>query len=121
MTKLFCETCNEEQDTVFVDGYDFGDKLMEGVKFKVKFIDGKAKCIGVEEDSEPYMKQFDWEHWKKRCEEFAQDYDVFICVKCGDDVYDEDQLADDEPKQGIKVELVNPLNVFNGLQGDKIK
>ena len=121
MTKLFCEHCNEQKDIVFIDGYDFGDRLMEGVKFKVKFSDGKAECIGVEEEAKPYMDQFNWGHWKKRCEEFAESYDVFICIECGDDVYDEDQLADDESKQGIEIELTTPLDVFNGFQGDKIK
>jgi hypothetical protein len=36
---------------VYINGYDFGDKLLEGVKFIVKKDgNGKPRCIGVHEN-----------------------------------------------------------------------
>ena len=111
MTKLFCEECNEIPEFVYIDGYNFGDRLMEGVNFKLKFSNKTVECIGVEEQSEVYMKQFNWEYWKERCNLIAKDYDVFTCPKCGEDIYDEDQLV--EPPEAIKIELTSPSEVFS--------
>lgn len=90
MRDLFCENCDKKLDFVYVDGYSFGDRLMEGILFKVKVVDNKPECIGVSEDDEPYMTQFNWEHWKKRCEEFCEDLDIATCPNCNYDVLVED-------------------------------
>jgi hypothetical protein len=90
MKELFCEECNKKLEFVFVHGYDFGDRLMEDVFFKVRVVNGKPECFGLKEECKPYMVQFNWEHWKKRCEEFCEDLDIATCPNCNYDVLVED-------------------------------
>lgn len=90
MKPLFCETCKEEKTVVHTDGYLFGERIVEGVIFIIEIKDGKIKCTGVGESSKQYMEQLNWEHWKKRCEDFADDAEEFTCPECGDDIYIED-------------------------------
>ena len=92
MRELFCDNeCNKKLDFVYVHGYDFGDRLMEGVMFKVKVIDGKPECFGLHPDSEPYMTQFNWDYWKKRCNEYCINLDIAQCPHCKEDVLVEDE------------------------------
>jgi hypothetical protein len=93
MKILFCEECDKNLDFIYINGYDFGDRLMEGVMFKVKLVNEKYECIGVKENSEPYMAQFNWEHWKKRCEDFVDDYDIATCPECGYDVIINEEIS----------------------------
>ncbi len=86
--KFFCENCNCNKPSALINGYTFGDRLMEGVMFKVNT---KGEFIGFNnKHTENYMKQFNMELWKKRCEETAKTYDIFECPDCGDDIYIDD-------------------------------
>jgi len=93
--KIICEDCGKELDYVLIDGYSFGDTLLEGVQFKVRLLDGKWEAFGMDKDSEPYMKGLNWDHWKKECEEFCSHYDIAECPKCGNPgVLIEEELND---------------------------
>ena len=83
---FFCESCGCEKKMALLDGYIFGDREMEGVMFEV---DSYGNCLGVhDKDMEASIKkQYNWEYWKKRCEETAKTYDVFECPDCKDDIY----------------------------------
>lgn len=83
---LYCEFCKKELPYALVDGYNFGDRLLEGVMFKVEHRNEGPNCIGVEESSEAYMKGLNWEHWKKKCEEYCEDLDIAQCPDCHDDI-----------------------------------
>ena len=92
---IICDNCGADLDYVLVDGYAFGDRTMEGVMFKarlsnMKEVDGKRKqtgwtCIGVREEDEAYMKQFDWNYWSNLCEEYCERNDLAQCPLCGEE------------------------------------
>lgn len=90
MRDLLCDNkCNI--DFIYVNGYDFGDRIMEGVKFKVRVVNGKPECFGMDPDSEPYMVQFDWKYWKQKCEDYCDDIDIAQCPQCKQDILVEDE------------------------------
>lgn len=41
-----------------LDGYGFGDRLLEGVMFRVTIIEGDIRCLGHHANSNDYMKKF---------------------------------------------------------------
>lgn len=115
-SEFFCETCNKKIDFVFIHGYDFGDRLMEDVFFKVRSIDGKPECFGLKEECEPYMAQFNWEHWKKRCEEHCETYDLGTCPHCNDDVLVEDEETAISRPEPVAIKVSSATDVLKGLK-----
>lgn len=83
--KLKCDNCGDI-DHVLVDGYRFGERLMEGVMFKVEDKDGKPHAIGVTDDCKDYFEDFNKDKWLRDCEASCENDDVGTCPKCGDDV-----------------------------------
>jgi len=73
-------------DHVLVDGYYFGDRLLEGVNFMVKDQDGIPTALGVVPEAQSYFEDLNQKKWLKACEEFCEQLDVAQCPKCGDDV-----------------------------------
>lgn len=110
---LFCEFCNQEIDHVLIHGYDFGDRMMEDVYFKVRSIDGKPECFGVIEDSKAYMKQFNWDHWKERCEEHCKTYDLGTCPTCHDDVVIEDDETTSSKPEPIAINIKSAKDMMD--------
>lgn len=93
--QIICDGCGRKLDYVLVDGYGFGDKMMEGVMFKVRLSDSGWVCEGMKDkDTEAYMEQFNWDYWSERCEEFVAGDDVAECPYCGDQevgIWDEEE------------------------------
>ncbi len=87
MAKIKCEGCGHESDTAHVDGYSFGDTLLEGVLFIISWASDKPKALGVTESCKKYFSGLAQKKWLKACEEYCADNDVFACEKCGEDVY----------------------------------
>jgi hypothetical protein len=62
----------------YVDGYLFGERLLEGVMFAI-MIDGptqEVRCTGVAATQQDYMRKFSKamiEQWKRLAEEAAED------------------------------------------------
>ena len=83
--KLNCDNCGEI-DYVLVDGYSFGDRLLEGVDFKVKDQNGIATALGVVEEAMEYFGDLNKNKWLRACEDFCEQLDIAQCPKCGDDV-----------------------------------
>lgn len=83
---IICENCGKELEFVYVDGYAFGDKLMEGVLFKVSLSEEGWLCLGLKaaEDSK-YMEQFNWSYWKSSCLEYCKTVDFVECPICGEE------------------------------------
>ena len=70
------EECTESHpvDHLFIDGYSFGDRLLEGVMFKLSVVvEGEltAQC------QDKYSKGIDWNYWEKVCVEHALEDDCF--------------------------------------------
>ena len=83
--KLKCDTCGE-LDYVLVDGYPFGDRLLEGVMFKVEDKNGKPHTIGVIEEAKEYFSDFNEKKWLRACDEFCLTEDLATCPKCQGEV-----------------------------------
>lgn len=83
--ELKCDNCGKI-DYVLVDGYYFGDRLLEGVNFKVKDKDGKPNSVGVTDECIEYFEDLNKNKWLKICDDFCEDLDIAQCPKCGDDV-----------------------------------
>lgn len=76
--KLVCDGCGTVEG-VEIDGYDFGDTIVEGVMFIVT-VTHDGKMLDAEMPLDGYTEQLNKPYWEDRCMDF-----VF------------DQVADDEP------------------------
>lgn len=79
-----CENCGNITK-VLVDGYPFGDRLLEGVMFTVTIKSNKLECNLPSDD---YTKGLNIPHWEKECLEYVGECKndvVGQCVKCDSD------------------------------------
>ena len=79
MIKLECSQCGP-LEFVVIDGYDFSERLLEGIKFKV-FSDER-----VEYEKSNYTDGLNMAKWVKEAVECVKETDVVNCPKCGDEV-----------------------------------
>ena len=84
MCKLICDNCGE-LDYVTLDGYNIGEKLLEGVKFKVWIKNGAYRAWFLDPDDE-YLDQINKEYWIARCIDILPDMEEAICPLCGSSV-----------------------------------
>jgi len=84
--KFYCDQCKEKLNIVLVDGYGFGDRLLEGVDFIVENVDNKPVVLNVDADSIPYFEQLNKEYWFEVCGEYCEGLDIATCPACGYDV-----------------------------------
>lgn len=84
MIKCKCDNCGE-LDYVLMDGYSFGDRLLEGVMFEVRK-DNKNFQVQISQESEDYFNGLNKKKWLKEATSYASKNDIFTCPKCGDDV-----------------------------------
>jgi hypothetical protein len=89
-----CRGCGHI-DEFKIDGYPFGDRLLEGVMFTIDKY-GKAR---IQEEDKAYFKRLNEKHWCELAEEHATEADVVQCVKCDCDIY-----FDEAPKFETKEE-----------------
>lgn len=82
--KLKCDNCGEI-DYVLVDGYDFGDRLLEGVMFEIRIVKGKYKAQ-VKKDCASYFDDLNTKKWLSECEFYAEELDVATCPKCDGEI-----------------------------------
>jgi hypothetical protein len=87
-----CEQCGEV-DTILIDGYNFGDRLLEGVMFRVKYVRDKLTAT-IEPESVEYMKRLNKKKWIKECLDFIESADEFSgqCSVCGSEVCSDDEI-----------------------------
>ena len=91
---FYCLTCKKIVDEVNVHGYNFGDRLLEGVMYRVKNTDGKPKLLGIlgtngkviDPEKDAYMFGLNNSLWNERCIEYCEDLDVAACPVCSDDI-----------------------------------
>ncbi len=84
-TQMFnCDECGEI-DHILVDGYEFGDTLLEGVMFEIRHNNGKFNAV-VQEESKQYFDGLNKKKWLKEAERFSDNNDIAACPKCGEDV-----------------------------------
>ena len=91
--KFDCEKCGKIDEAEF-DGYPFGDRLLEGVKFVArKNDDGTCEVRPKGSDDEAYLGTLNKKMWLDRAKTFAEAYDIFTCPTCGGDAVPDDMLA----------------------------
>ncbi len=71
MLKIKCET-HGELPAVKIDGYVFGDRLLEGVDFMVANLEGKPKALGVVESAANYFASLNKGMWIQACQDFCE-------------------------------------------------
>ena len=88
--QFFCLKCKKDLTEVNVDGYSFGDRMLEGVMYRVKNNNGKPEVLGImfqgkviDPKDDAYMHQLNYKLWNKRCEEYCEGLDVAECPECG--------------------------------------
>ena len=80
--KLNCDNCGAI-DYVLVDGYAVGDRLLEGVLFKVEDKEGKPHTLGVVEEDEEYFDQFNKAKFIAEMDTLCENEDEAECPNCG--------------------------------------
>ena len=72
MKQFECDFCGPVK-SVIVDGYPFGDRLLEGVDFVVS-MDEKGKITAkTHKSSKGYMEDLNEEKWLKECVKYVKE------------------------------------------------
>lgn len=65
---------NEYVDFALLDGYFFGDKLLEGLMFKVELVNDKPTVTGVYGNgAEAYFEQFNKTFWLENAQSYVDE------------------------------------------------
>jgi len=107
--ELKCDSCGAI-DHVLVDGYAFGDRLLEGVMFEVIDKNGKPKVNRVAPECQDYFSDLNQEKWAMICEDYCEQLDIAQCPKCGDDVV----VWGNPIITGIKPPTPRPIQTIRG-------
>lgn len=84
VAKCFDYEDGRTTQTAFLDGYSFGDRLLEGVMVKCFLDENGFLEVSFVEDAEPYMCQLNEEYWLKQALEYAEKTDIFCEKEQGD-------------------------------------
>lgn len=74
--------CGAEFDKFIVDGYDVGDRLLEGVRFSVWQADDEWYAVVHADDAE-YFEQFNATFWYDAIKDYVKTLDFAQCPMCG--------------------------------------
>lgn len=91
---FWCLKCNKAVDEVNVDGYGFGDRMLEGVMYRVKNMDGKPVLLGIisvndeviDPKDDAYMHKLNNDYLNKVCLKYCEDLDIAYCPTCSDEI-----------------------------------
>jgi hypothetical protein len=92
-------------EEALLDGYGFGDRLLEGVMFRIILIEGKINCPGLHKDSEAYGGRFTPEQvakWQLQAEENCRSLGDNLVTEDGQEAWIEIVEADpSDPLAGV--------------------
>lgn len=89
--KLKCVQCGDILEAL-TNGYNFGDRLMEGVMFVIKVKGKKLYSDGVDKTSSSYFEDFNKKKWLKTAGDYVNrllkrgSLDVLVCANDGEEV-----------------------------------
>jgi hypothetical protein len=97
----------QKTNEAYVDGYSFGDRLLEGVMFRITLVGNKFKAE-VPPEFATYMEDLNEKKWLKAAEECCEEIDVFHASMDShspnnDVVCYDDEKALDEQTFGCKI------------------
>jgi len=87
--KFDCEKCGK-MDEALLNGYDFGERTLEEVWFRVKKHDNGTCEVYPEDPKE--LHGLDQKYWLAQAKDFAEKNDVFTCPSCKGQVVPDDML-----------------------------
>jgi len=68
---------------VLLNGYAFGDRLLEDVMFQVRVDDKKQYMVCIDPDSANYFAQFNEKSWLMKAHEYMKGADLLECPTRG--------------------------------------
>lgn len=99
MKKFICNDVNSagqlikdsgcgEIDYYLMDGYSFGDRILEGVMFKVFYDIVGDLCVDTVEswDENGYLAGLNKEYWLEMVLSYAKNNDIGTCLNCENDI-----------------------------------
>lgn len=104
-----CENCGDI-DHVLVDGYAYGDRLLEGVMFEVRRNDKGEYNTQVEQSAAEYFSQLNTKQWLDEINSSMDTEEFSICPKCGEEVL----INEIEPKPAILKTLQSFADIIGG-------
>jgi len=95
MKQFLCDACGLIPHVEF-DGYEFGDKTLEGVKFKAAVKDSNKLTVDTVKDwyTNRHLRGLNRTMWMKAALAFALENDPAQCPKCGMDIEAQPQEAE---------------------------
>lgn len=86
-----------DEEYAYVDGYDFGDKLLEGILFRIVIENNKFTCNQVDLESFDYFETLNKKMWFKSAVTFAKQNDIFIAPNGNSDAWIVDEEGNENP------------------------
>lgn len=83
---MYCECCEAKVPYVLVDGYSFGDRILDGVRFLVSDNSGTPVVMGVEDHAKDYFNKLNKQRYYNECADYCKELDIASCPVCGEDV-----------------------------------
>ncbi len=85
MIKNFvCDKCGD-LEYVLIDGYGFGDRILEDVSFEIRIKNDNFKVI-LAPGQDDYCIQLNMKYWLKEAHDYVSHHDFGECPKCRGDV-----------------------------------
>lgn len=104
-------TVQGKENEAYLNGYVFGDRLMEDVYFGFQVNEAQDDLeVFIHPSSVDYFAKFNAKHWFDVAREYALEADLFTDIDCQDDcicLYDFDRAVED---QAAHWEEVPPLD-----------
>lgn len=63
-------------NVAYMNGYSFGDRMLEGIAFKVEIVNGDL-VVNFAEPNGIYEQTLDQKYWLEQAQRYAEDEDIF--------------------------------------------
>jgi hypothetical protein len=112
--RMKCDRCGA-LDYVLIDGYDFGDTLLEGVMFQIRVASNGKLSASIDPDHTDYFKTLNQRKWLTEAKRYAaKECDVAQCPKCKKDVgWESNQGAKRLRQFAVEIQLTRPGDLMS--------
>jgi len=86
MANFKCKACQKEHEFVLVDGYNWGDRMLEGVMFRVYDNDGDPQLELHDKSDEAYTRQLNMDYFLKEGKVYIEHEEIYGCPECKFDI-----------------------------------